>query len=169
MFLFFSVLSKKGFVKRERVTGLMLMLLLLVLSSCSTDVDDTNYPGTLPASITGIWSFDGTDADRYTISAGTIRHEMVYEEVDYGFSGTIDFVSNYSTDSGVIIFKDSADDKFKAVYYRDLTANTVRLADAYTGFILAETITLEDAIAKFTRGNWGDYVDWGIVTPQTKN
>ena len=170
MLSFFSVSRTRGFVKRTKITGLILLVLLFVLGSCSggNDIDDTNYPGSLPVTLEGVWSFDGTDADRYTISSVAIQHEMVFGGFDYGFAGTIHFVSNYSNNSGVIIFKDSADNKFKAVYYRDLTVGTVRLGDAYTGFSMAETSTLEEAIAKFTQGQWGNYVDWGVVQPQSK-
>ena len=176
MFSLYFVSGTKGFIKKAEIAGIILLGLLLVLGSCSTSsADDTNYPGVLPDGLIGTWSFDGTNADRYTIDSDTIKHEMVWESDDYGFTGTISFVSNYSSSSGVIIFEYSSGDfitpgTYDAVYYRDLTPTTVKLADAINlnDFSSSATATLDQAVAKFTRGNWGKFVNWGGVMTQTK-
>ena len=182
MFYLFS----KSKVKRFLTGGFVLLALIAVMTGCGTDlVDDTNYPGVLPEGLVGEWIFSGPYGDDTYIIEETILEYPA--DFGFGYNGTIEFVSNYNSASGVIIIKYSATGRpdydiwgtdepfyngndYTAVYYRELGANTVQLAGVVNliDWSSPATYTLEEAIAKFTRGNSGKYVDWGNVMPYTK-
>jgi hypothetical protein len=173
---------KKAMVLRV-LWGFFLILPVLVFSGCDLygkpGGDDTNEPGTLPLQLQGEWAFPPENpSEHYRIAADTV-------EYGYGgaspmdFTGAIRFVSNYSADSGVIIIeyttlKPSYDKynglPFFAIYYQNLRADSVQLANATTfpDYSAPDTATLEEAKAKFTRGKMGSYVDWGVVQPQQR-
>ena len=181
MFLFF-----RGKLKRFLTGGFVLLTLVAVMTGCSTDAeDDTNYPGVLPEGLIGKWVFSGPYGDdTYIIGETTLEYPA---DFGYGYDGTIEFVSNFNSASGVIIIKYSAAGRpdydiwgttdpfyngndYTAVYYRELKANAVQLAGVVNlaDWSSPATFTLEEAIAKFTRGNAGKYIDWGSVMPYTK-
>jgi hypothetical protein len=157
-----------------------LLAAVLALSGCdlygTVGGDDTNIPGGLPLQLQGEWlSFSyGNPSDSYTIT-GT---EITYDDGsggawNMGYTGTIRFVSNYSSSSGLIVIEYTVrptyagynGNDFFAIYYRHLTTNTMQMANTT---ILGpntcpDTATLDEAVKKFTRMTMGNYVDWSIV------
>ena len=182
MFYLFS----KSKVKRFLTGGFVLLAIIAIITGCNSDLeDDTNYPGVLPEGLTGKWVFNVDDY--YEVipvdgQIGTLQYTSVWDGTDYGYEGIIRFISNYSESSGIIIleFTDGAPDAskpFTGIYYQNLNASTVKLANVINLKAVAEgdyanycvdTETLEEAITKFTRGNSGKYVDWSNVIPYTK-
>jgi hypothetical protein len=148
--------------------------------------DAINIEGGLPSLLQGEWAYipttSGAPSDGYIIAAdGAI--EYVYlgttgVSMGMDFKGTIEFVSNYSSDSGLIIIKYTVkptypgynDKDYFAIYYRNLKANSVQLANTTTfpAYICSDTATLEEAKAKFTRMTVGNYVNWLVVMSQTR-
>ena len=162
-----------------RFAVLVLVIFVVALGGCAADgieeIDDTNYPGDLPTLLIGEWGFA---TETYTIEENSLEYVFLDEEWgDFGYKGEISFVSNYSPNSGVIIirytefppFGDSTK-PYTAFYYRNLGNNTVQLANVINqgDFSSADTATLEEAIAKFTRGQMGNFVDWSVVNPQIR-
>jgi hypothetical protein len=154
----------------------------------TTGGDDANIPGSLPFLLRGEWAYiqPGNDvpAERYVITDTAPNPALEY---GYGggvspfdYAGTVVFVSNYSAGSGVIIVKYDPEKKpsyplynngdFCAVYYRNLTDNSVQLANAINlnDMSAPDTASLDEAAAKFTRTMMGAYVDWGAVQPQQR-
>ena len=162
MFLF---LQKKFLVKKFAVAVLISGFLTAALASCGKlGYDDTNYPGELPEQLIGIWDSDYSEV--YDITAGNFN----YDGGGFGdFAGTIEFVSNYSANSGVIIIKYTSpppttewytyipDYDYFGVYYRNLTAATVDLSNSYDPDGVTETATKEAAMAKFTKSGMAIY------------
>ncbi|MDR1047000.1 MAG: hypothetical protein LBL64_04435, partial [Treponema sp.] len=111
----------------------------------------------------------------------TLRYES-QSDSKFGFEGTIEFVSNYSSDSGLIIIKYTNTGRpafpayngkdFFAIYYRNLNAGWVQLANTTIlpppASVSPDVDSLEEAKAKFTRMTIGNYVNWGIVQPQRR-
>ena len=159
---------------------------LLLLSGCELygkiGGDDTNIQGALPELLRGEWVYapPGSDipSERYVIEEDTIQYGYGGGDADTNYRGDIRFVSNYSTTSGVIIieyteaphYEKYNGNSFFGIYYRNLKSDTVQLANAINlGDMSApDTATLEKAIAKFTRLQTGNYVDWGNVQPQKR-
>jgi hypothetical protein len=163
----------------------LLFAAALVLSGCdlygTVGGDDTNIAGALPYLLPGKWlSYSyGNPSDSYTIT----DTEITYDDGSggawsMGYTGTIRFVSNYSSSSGVIIIEYTRPptydgyngNDFFAIYYRNLTANTMQMANAT---ILGpntcpDTATLDEAVRKFTRMQMGNYINWSIVQPFEK-
>jgi hypothetical protein len=160
---------------------------VLLLSSCElygkVGGDDTNIEGALPQQLQGEWAYTppGSEiaSEVYVITAETIRYGYAGQnDIGTGFAGNIRFVSNYSSGSGVIIIeyteKPSYDKynglDFFGIYYRNLTAGSVQLANAiaFPDYSAPDTATLDEAVAKFTRMKMGLYVDWSVVNPQRR-
>jgi hypothetical protein len=154
-------------------------------------VDDVNKEGGLPPMLVGEWDYTqpgaSDPAEVYTIAGSpgtgyTIEYGYGSSPSSTDYTGTAVFVSNYSSDSGVIIIKYDPAGKpayseyngnlFTAVYYRKLHATWVQLANVIAlptpPIVCADTATLEEAKAKFTRMKMGRYVDWSIVQPQRR-
>jgi hypothetical protein len=104
------------------VFAMFLVLGTMAFVGCDTDGEDEPDSGdTLNPVLVGTWE-DPTYSDTYTINGTTIgTSTIVYSG---GGGGTIVYVSNFSNDSGVIIFQFSpaaANGRtFGAVYYREL-------------------------------------------------
>jgi len=170
MFSFFS--WGGGKLSRKLVpVCLALCLLWAVLAGCDTGIvgGNENIPGTLPAGlISNNWT--STGGDGYEITATTIKYYYGTQgSPDFYYEGTIRSVTNFTVSSGVIIFEYTDGtyvnlaNPFTATYYRDLSANSVQLADAYDQVNPpTETATLQEAITKFTVHTVGDFVEyWG--------
>ncbi|MDR0376338.1 MAG: hypothetical protein LBH70_00930 [Spirochaetaceae bacterium] len=160
----------------------------LLLSSCelygTVGGDVANIAGALPQLLQGEWAYipPGSEiaSETYTITAETIEYggNSGGDDIGTGFTGTIRFVSNYSSGSGVIIIEYTekpAYDKYNGldffgIYYRNLEAGSVQLANATTfpDYSAPDTATLDEAVAKFTRMEMGRYVDWSVVNPQRR-
>ena len=160
--------------KRVNFTWMALVLFAAVSVSCSLDGkrdDDINTPGDLPNLLLGEWR---ADLDGYSIKASTLRY---IDDFGFGYTGTISFVSNYGSDSGVIIVNYTVPpsvgyngNPYTAVYYRNLTGNAVQLANVIdlSDYSSADTTSLEEAKEKFTRSEMVNYVDWSLVSPFSK-
>ena len=167
----------------KSVRGIVVLFALL-LSGCdfygNVGTDDTNIPGTLPELLVGEWAFPAPPApasERYIIEEDTLQY-IGFGDGSTSFKGTIVFVSNFSATSGVIIIRYlyghypsyslHNGNSYFGIYYRNLGANTVQLANSIEpdGASSPDTATLEEAISTFTRGRMGRYVDWGVVQPQ---
>jgi hypothetical protein len=163
--------------------GLAVCLLAVFLTGCNNGTidDDVNKPGTLPVILVGKWA----NYDEYIIKTeiieGKEEHTIGYlmndDEWPFEYKGTIRFVSNYNSSSGIIIIEytnnlfSDPNKPFTGIYYRDLTSTTVKLANAINlndNYSSADTATLEEAIKKFTLGRMGNYIDWSVVTPYNK-
>jgi hypothetical protein len=152
--------------------------------------DDTNIEGALPTMLQGGWAYTpggGNPGDNYVITSDTITYGFGGNPSRMDYRGHIEFVSNYSSDSGLIIIKydDNAKPSFAvlhgdsttyngkdyfAIYYRRLNSIWVQLANTtdLSSAVSPDTATLEEAIAKFTRMTIGNYVNWSNVMPQTR-
>lgn len=159
---------------------------LLLLNACElygkVGGDDTNIQGALPELLRGEWVYtqpgSSTPAERYVVEETTLQYGYGGGESETNYKGNIRFVSNYSGDSGIIIIEYTErpyypkynGKSFFGIYYRNLTYDTVQLANATNliDYYSPDTETLEEAIGKFTRLKMGSYVDWGVVQPQKR-
>ena len=166
-----------------RIFSICLLPLLLLASLAGCELygkiggDDTNIEGALPVQLLGEWVFPlNVPSERYVIAADIIEYGYGGGESAYNFKSNIRFVSNFSANSGVIIieyidppsYEKHNGNSFSAIYYRNLTNNTVQLANAINlaDHASADTATLEEAIGRFTRLRMGNYVNWSVVQPQ---
>jgi hypothetical protein len=163
------------------------------LSGCElygkVGVDDLNREGALPGMLLGEWAYtppgSPLPSELYALTgnAGTgyaVKYGYGGGSSSFDFEGTVEFVSNYSSDSGVIIIKYTKTGKpyypayngkdFFAVYYRKLHSNWVQLANSINldDYSAPDTDSLDEAKAKFTRMKMGLYVDWSVVQPQRR-
>jgi hypothetical protein len=149
---------------------------------------DANIPGSLPFLLRGTWAYtqpgDTASADQYIITETATGTAIEYGydggSSVFDYAGTIEFVSNYDSGSGVIIVKYDPAKKpgysqynsgdFCAVYYRNLQAGSVQLANAInlSDKSAPDTATLDEAVEKFTRMKMSLYIDWGNVQPQVR-
>jgi hypothetical protein len=180
-----------GFTRRRIIAPALLLLFLsgaaLLFSGCElygeVGGDGASIPGALPDLLHGRWAYipPGSDipSEAYTVTGDTIEYGYGgINDVETGFKGVIRFVSNFSSDSGVIIIEYTVRPSyhlynnlgFFGIYYRNLKADTVQLANAtnFPDYSAPDTATLEEAVAKFTRMRMGLYVDWGVVQPQRR-
>ena len=171
MFSFFS----SGKVKRVLFAGLVFVLLACFLGGCKTEVEDESSTG-LPDGLLGKWV--AGYGDNYVIakSGSTETLKYYYDSTTLGSEGTIRDVTNFNSESGVIIVEYSsgltnADRPFGAVYYLDFTGGTVSFNSAWDATAAdydANTATLDAAIAKFTQASMGNYIDVSYAVPYTK-
>ena len=172
MFAFFSKL------KGNRFLFAVLVLCVAVFIGCSSNLDDeADHTADLPDGLIGIWA---SAHDRYIIRANnTFEYDAGW---DASFTGVIVSVSNFSSDSGVIIVRYTSppthnvwesDDPFyvsghdyTGVYFRNLTSTTVQLANVInlSDWSSVDTRSRREAELKFTRdganvfvGHWGTY------------
>ena len=116
--------------------------------------------------------------DGYIITGTTVEYFYDKGSSPTDYKGTIEFVSNYNSNSGLIIIEYTVKPTYSgynngdyfAVYYRNLGTNSVQLANTTTlpDYSCPDTATLEEAKAKFTRMTMGNYVDWSVVMSQTR-
>ncbi|MDR2742567.1 MAG: hypothetical protein LBB98_10490 [Treponema sp.] len=146
--------------------------------------DGANIPGSLPFLLRGRWVYiqpgNTVPAEQYTITDTSITYGYAGSPSVFDYTGTIAFVSNYSSNSGVIIVRYDPGKKpsydlynggdFGAVYYRNAQADSIQLANAInlSGMSAPDTNTLEEAVKKFTRTAMGAYINWGNVQPQRR-
>ena len=168
--------------KRILLVSFVLLIVAALLGGCNIGgEDDTNHEGTLPDGLRKTWNGSG---DGYIIGSSGPGDTNFQYTSDYegAFTGIISFVSNYSADSGVIIVKYTDPpthliwgteqtfyngNDYTAIYYQNLSGNTVQLATAISldDFSSVNTATLEEAKAKFTRSQIGNYVGfWGTYS-----
>ena len=166
--------SLKKSLNRALLAVFVLSLVTGFFTGCSngsTDDVDLNTLGELPPGLVGKWIFDADSYYELTETAGKTKlhyHADFGEYGDYSFDSTIEFVSNYNTKSGVIIVEITDGEynpskPYCGIYYKELTSNRVFLANALeSDYSPADTVTLVDAIFKFTPGKVGNYIhSWG--------
>ena len=158
-------------------------LLVLFFAGCNlygkVGEDDVTQ-GALPELLRGEWVYIqpglSVPAERFTIEGDIIQYDD-YSGGDFSYKGKIELVSNFNEDSGVIIIQYTNPpsyplyngNSFFGIYYRNLGSNSVQLANSINpDYSAPDTATLEEAIQKFTLFNMGDYVNWGVVQPQTR-
>jgi len=176
----FSFPKNKPFLKKEAFstkaaffnkTALLTLALFLSAGLMFVSCTDNENSGNL----NGTWD-DGWSQVIINSSAKTIVYTDSYE-------GNIVNSPSYTASSGVLIiqFTKYADwggpapstshanvGKYSALYWTELTASSVRLADAYEGYNRVIFATLGEANAAFTVDKVGNYVDWSITAPYTK-
>jgi len=165
----------------------ILLFVALFLAGCElygkVGGEDINIRGALPDLLKGEWAYlpagTGTLAERYVIDNSTLQYGYGNGDVT-DYKGNIRFVSNYSSTSGVIIieyidgeqpvYSKYNGNPFFGIYYRSLKNNTVQLANAINlnDVSSPDTVTLDEAVEKFTRLAMGNFVDWGVVQPQSR-
>jgi hypothetical protein len=164
----------------------LLFAVIILFSGCelygTVGGDDANIEGALPYLLQGEWAYipqtSGAPADGYIITGTTVEYVYDKGSSPTNYKGTIEFVSNYNSDSGLIIIKYTVrptytaynNKDYFAIYYRNLRSDSVQLANTTTlpDYTCADTATLEEAKAKFTRMTMGNYVSWSIVQSQTR-
>jgi hypothetical protein len=148
-----------------------------MFTGCGEDEDD---PGALHGTWKNVAVF-GEDEYITIIKIDTSAMTIVYED---SYEGQIANSPNFDAASGVLIIKFTkyADwgstpstthdnvGKFGAMYWTGLTASQVSLADAYTGYTHVMFDTIGEAQTAFTPAadKVGEYVDWSITSPYTK-
>jgi hypothetical protein len=163
VFMFFSFL-------RARISCVVFVLVAcaaLGVLGCKTEADEFVDDHKLNSGLVGTWKLEYEGgSDTYTITATTILHPSGYPAL----TGTIKYVYNFSDTAGCIIVQRNTDDKYTAVYFKDLTANDVLLGDAYDVSISypndsdPAVNTLDEAKARFAPENAENY---GGGTAQT--
>jgi hypothetical protein len=180
----FSFQQKKS-LKRALLAILVFGLLAAFLAGCKIIGElDINIPGTLPDGLVGEWFAvdEGYGSDGFIITKTGSTITLEYDGGGpYGldYTGTIRFVSNYDTKSGVIIIEyETPPDygyesgkEFHAIYYLDFKPetsvelnNTANSSEPYN----ADTATLIEAVSKFSKGNMGNYMDISVSTTYFK-
>ena len=164
-------LLRPGSFRRHFMRGVFaLFCLFTVILFTGCDLEPNNFidDHQLNSNLIGTWRdyYEGTSYDDYIITAARLD----YDSGGIGYGGTIEYVSNFSENAGVIIIKYDTSDfkladvgKYIGVYYRSLSAGTVEMSTAINDdWSSAATVTKEQAESKFTEGNSGDYVTlWG--------
>ncbi|MFP3040941.1 hypothetical protein LQZ19_03860 [Treponema primitia] len=162
----------------------LLFAAFLALSGCdiygTVGGSDINIPGGLPFQLQGEWVYFsyGNPSDSYTITDTEIIYHDEAGDGTFGYAGTIRFISNFDRSSGVIIIEYTIrpaydgynGNDFFAIYYRNLTANTMQMANStiLPDNNCPDVKTLDEAVGKFTRMQMGKYVNWSIVQPYEK-
>jgi hypothetical protein len=171
------------FCKRAGVFALFVMFCLstaFLFTGCSTGNDP------VVGTIDGTWIWDDTPAYAYryiiNLSAKTIEYKG--QGAMFPYEGAIEYNSNPTADSGVVIIKytkyaDWGDvpstthanaGKYGALYWTELTVGSVRMADAIDldgSFDHVLKNTSSEATAAFTppADKVGVYVGWGNTSP----
>jgi hypothetical protein len=148
----------------KKVSFLVLALCLLVGAQVFMGCDPTGGDDPPPAVVGNISPFigywDSGAGDGFIITNTTLEY--------YGYSSTsytskVKYVINFDDTSGVIIveyttppvgYSYTPTDNFFGIYYRERTAGSIKLANAYTvanASTPVETATLAQALTKFTR------------------
>ena len=165
------------------LTVFFCLSVVFLITGCdsNSDADDgKNIEGTLPDGLLGKWVSGVGDWFGITRSSGT---ETIEYDDDYdgsgNYEGIVRYVSNYDSKTGVIIieyttpslFSDPAKN-YHAIYYLNLTSGIVELSNTWDPSASdwnADTVTLDEAVNKFTKKNMGNYMDLDMSTPYTKS
>ncbi|MDR1147646.1 MAG: hypothetical protein LBK66_03335 [Spirochaetaceae bacterium] len=154
-----------------------LLCAALAFTGCEHDPGSSPFTDNheLNSGLIGTWKASGEDwSDTYTIKGGGISHKFIYNGSDTGSydNAEIAYVYNFNRTSGCIIIKYTSG-KYSAVYFKNLSKNTMQMGDAYdvsnpgTDVSVAD---LEEAQKKFSPANassWGG-ADALMAAPQTR-
>jgi hypothetical protein len=185
--IFFSILSsekersmfrKNALLKNALSFCAVLCLVMGALSFTGCPVSGGGGSGggdddKLNDGLIGTWD---SGYDGYEISSTAIIYRSTYDNA--GFTGSIQYIYNFSETAGVIIVKYTAYDlgfgasvgQFQGVYFGDLTPTTVKLGSAYEAdYSVVEVDTLAEAKEKFKPENISLYGgELGNASPQTR-
>ncbi|GHT58232.1 hypothetical protein FACS1894109_12140 [Spirochaetia bacterium] len=148
-------------------------LVMGALSLVGCDTDNGGDPDhELNEKLVGTWfaDFGGGYTDTYIVTKTAISHPDGFPAYK---AASIEYVDNFSNTAGCIIIKRTEDDKYTAVFFKDLSANTVLLGDAFgpaPDYADPGVATLELARERFkpeNAENWGGGSAQG-GTPQTR-
>ena len=162
---------------KKTVFSVFVLFICLAFASCSSDADDSG-------NLNGKWTFI-SGAYSYSITVNASEQTIVYEN---SYEGQIANSPDYGAVNGVLIIKftkyveadysnypdvtynetNAYNGKFGALYWNELKAHSVKMADAYEGYSHAMYSTFEEALANFTMNKAGSYVDWSITAPLSK-
>jgi hypothetical protein len=136
------------------VLALGLVLGMMALAGCPMEDDDFKDDHKLNQGLIGNWA---TDQSGYQITETTLTYND--GNFGYGFVADIEDVYNFTSTGGVIIVKYTTLPtaytplgNYQGVYFLDLTADDVKLGNAYTVAnyqVPVEVATLEEAKKKF--------------------
>jgi len=174
----FSFLKNKPFLKKEaffkKAAFLTLALFLstgLMFVSCSNDENSGNLNGTWDDG----WSPVKIDTSAKTIVSGSYEANIANAPNGYTASSgvlIIKFTKYADFGAGAPSTSHANVGKYGALYWTELTASSVRLADAYdnTTWVHIMFPSLEEANKAFTPAadKVGTYVNWGPTAPYTK-
>jgi hypothetical protein len=177
-------MNRKPPAPRRYALRVIFVFAAILFSGCelygTAGGDDANIEGALPSLLAGKWVFPQESPDEiYTITGTTITYTSA-SDPRFGYEGAVEFVSNYKSDSGLIIIKYTAKPTFSkyngkdyfAIYYRNLKSDSVQLANTTVLPVppsaSPDVDSLDEAKAKFTRLTIGNYVDWSIVQSQIR-
>jgi hypothetical protein len=157
-------------VHGARIFSLFIALFLVISAlsfiGCSTDDDEFVDDHKLNSGLIGTWKLSGSYeyegvtydyTDTYVVTANSISHPEAYPPYA---NASIDYVYNFSNTAGCLIIK-TASASWTAVYFKNLSAATVLLGDAYNVANTAQSPavgTLEEAKESFkpaNASNWG--------------
>jgi hypothetical protein len=160
-------------VGKTRAVSLVLVLGLIMgalsLTGCNLNDDGDDTGDGLISGLKGTWkgAFDWGE-DIYTITANTLAESG--SGAMAVFNSNIEYVYNFSNTAGAIIVKytDGTDfsgnsliGKYSAIYFKELTAATVILGNAYDaasmGATPVEVDSLDAAKEKFKPANMSSY------------
>ncbi|MDR0473220.1 MAG: hypothetical protein LBH43_06075 [Treponema sp.] len=182
MFSFFSFdKAKKCFA-----VGLVLLAAATLLGACDDPKTEpgANVRGALPDDLIGKWVtlYDGFEITK----SGNIL-TLEYDGGGFGdYTGTIEYVSNYNSESGVIIIKYTEKPEFgykegknfHAVYYLNFKPGvSVEFNNTYDIAVYdpndstannVDTGTLNEAIKKFTQSDMIKYMNVSMSMTYTK-
>jgi hypothetical protein len=156
----------------------------LLLAGCSMEEDDFDDDLQLNQKLIGSWTASGDGwSDTYVIKAGS-PPKISHPSGDGGYmdytDASIEYVYNFSAAAGCLIIK-RPDGKFSAVYFKNLTASSVLLGNAYNTTVDWDpnnpnaadpaVTTLEAAKERFKPENADTYGGGSAQggTPQTKD
>ncbi|GHV72814.1 hypothetical protein AGMMS49940_01160 [Spirochaetia bacterium] len=155
---------------------LSLLMGALSLAGCKDDSDGFIDDGMLNSGLKGTW--DSGAGDGYTITDSTMVYSSTWDSVTTGFTGSIEYIYNFSETAGVIIVQYTVYDlgfgaevgQYQGVYFKDLTASTVKLGSAYASdYSVVEVATLAEAKEKFKPANISLYGgELSMASPQTR-
>jgi hypothetical protein len=170
-----------GVRKLSLLFALPLLCLALALAGCEHNAEDSGV-------LTGTWKnvYDPGGDNEFTTEIRITPTAINYVD---SYEGTIKNSPDFKAPYGVIIiqFTKYATNydgnpvathpnvgKFGAIYWKDLTSDSVYLSDAGIASDEAPYYThtmfpnLEGARAAFTNENVNTYVNWSIISPYTK-
>jgi hypothetical protein len=174
-----SSLLRRHWARGVFALAVMFCLSALLFTGCKEPDNSGN--------LNGVWR--DSYGDIITINASTIKYQYS-GPMDY-YEGTIVNSPDFTAASGVLIIqfteyydfvyessppysltshtKNTANyGKYGALYWKDLTPNSVSMSDAYESGSHKIFDSLPLAQANFTMDRAGNYVDWSITSPYTK-
>jgi len=169
---------KKVLIRRRTGAGIIILVLVLLFAGCSDGGGGQTPSSGSSVSLNGTWE----SYDSYTINTSS-------KKIDYNdFKADIVNSPNYGAKSGVLIIQftwyyeiiydenweivsegetDNYNGKYGAIYWTDLTSDSVKMANAYdtTTWEHAMYDTIEEANANFTIDSTGDFISqWGTYS-----